>query len=77
MTEIIGSLAVAITVLFGLIALFKVIFWEDKFHEDGPDKLVHKDQAFSLTMALWVSAMHLPVVVISSVRLRVASLMAE
>ena len=52
MTEIIGSLAVAITVLFGLIALFKVVFWEDKFHEDGPDKLVHKDQAFSLTMAL-------------------------
>lgn len=43
MAEIIGSLAVAITVLFGLIALFKVVFWEDKFHEDGPDKLVHKD----------------------------------
>ena len=43
MAEIIGSLAVAITVLFGLIALFKAVFWEDKFHEDGPDKLVHKD----------------------------------
>ena len=43
MTEIIGSLAVAITVLFGLITLFKIVFWEDKFHEEGPDKLVHKD----------------------------------
>ena len=43
MLEIMASLIVAATIFLGITTLFRVVLWEDRFQEEGPDKIVELD----------------------------------